>query len=188
PRGTTASPAPTATTTAATAAATAAAAAERLAAVAGAGDTDAQDPNDLVVTGVHANLAEVHRADVDAVDARPRFASVVAAVDAAVQVALRPLLVLDVLLLTEVLGAERPVGPAAATAAAATAPAAPTAGLAVGQSDFAGLALAFDRQPDGLPRLGGLDDVEQILVGLDVAVAGLLDDVVHAQAGLVRRP
>src|SRR5262249_47700086 len=48
--------------------------AERFAAVGGAVDRHAEGVDVLVVAGVHADLAEVHRPRVEAVDAHPGFA------------------------------------------------------------------------------------------------------------------
>ena len=67
---------------------------ERLAAVGRAVEADAEDVNVLVVAGIDADLAEVHRPRIDAVDARPRFAAVGRFVDAAVLETVRPLLIL----------------------------------------------------------------------------------------------
>ena len=75
---------------------------ERLAAVVGAVQRDAEDVEVLVVGRIDADLAEVHRPGVEAVDARPGLAAVGGLVDAAVLVAVRPLLVLHVLALAAV--------------------------------------------------------------------------------------
>src|SRR5438132_8902366 len=57
---------------------------KRLAAVAGAGHRDAQHVKVVRVAGIDADLAEVHRPGVDAVDSRPRIAAVGRLVNAAV--------------------------------------------------------------------------------------------------------
>ena len=84
---------------------------ERLAAVRGAVQLDAEDVDVLVVAGIDADLAEVHRPRVEAVDARPGLAAVGRLVDAAVLEAVGALLVLDVLALAAVVGVRR-AGPA----------------------------------------------------------------------------
>ena len=79
--------------------AAAAVGAERLAAVGRAVERDPQHVEVLVVGRIDADLAEVHRPGVEAVDPRPGLAAVGRLVDAAVLEAVGPLLVLDVLAL-----------------------------------------------------------------------------------------
>src|SRR5262245_30887824 len=69
---------------------------ERLAAVLRTIQGYAQDVDILVVAGVDANLAEVHRSRVQAIEARPRFAAVRGLVQSAVLEAVRLLAILDV--------------------------------------------------------------------------------------------
>src|SRR5579871_5680467 len=91
--------------------------AEGLAAVRGSGNGNAQDIEVVFVAGIDADLTEVHRTRVDAVDPGPRIAAVGRLVDAAVLEALGPLAILGVLYLASQGSTERPGGVAIHTAA-----------------------------------------------------------------------
>src|SRR5262249_5947545 len=83
---------------------------ERLAAVGAAGQVDAEDPERVVVGRIDADDGEVERPRVDAVEPGPRSAAVRGLVDAAGLEPVRPLLALDVRLLTAERGLR--IGPA----------------------------------------------------------------------------
>ena len=70
--------------------------AERFAAVGGFEEIDPADVDEFLVLGIDFDIAEVHGAGVEAVDALPGLAAVGGFVDAAVFVAVGALLILDV--------------------------------------------------------------------------------------------
>src|SRR5438093_11159415 len=82
---------------------------ERLAAIGGAEQADAEHVKVFVVAGIDADLAEVHGARIQAVDARPGLAAIRRTVDTAELVTVGPLLVLGILALAAKLDAERPI-------------------------------------------------------------------------------
>src|SRR6185437_3182689 len=73
-----------------------------LSAIAGSIEADAEDIDVILIAGIDANLAEVHRPGIDAVDARPRFAAVSRFVETAILEAVRSLLILHVLALAAI--------------------------------------------------------------------------------------
>ena len=87
----------------------AAIAAKRLAAVVGAVNSKSENVNILIIARIHADLAEVERARVQAVDPRPGLAAIGRFVDAAGLIRVRPLAVLGILDLTAERRSERPV-------------------------------------------------------------------------------
>ena len=135
---------------------------ECLAAVARKVQANAEDVEVFVVAGIDADLAEVHRPRVEAVDALPRFAAVGGLVHAAVLEAVGPLAVLDVLALAAVVGAVRPRRRRSSRCRRsrprrrirALRP------LAVGQFDSLRLAAALDLQADLVLGLGGVGNGE----------------------------
>src|SRR5207244_643918 len=82
-------------------------------AIVGAVQRHPQDVQELVVAGIDAHLAEVHRPRVERVDPRPRVAAVARFVDTASLKTIRALAVLDVLALAGQVGAPGPAGGAA---------------------------------------------------------------------------
>src|SRR5262249_16472252 len=73
---------------------------KRLAPVVGAIHRDAQDIHILFVARINANLAEIHRPRIEAVDARPGLAAISGFVNAAVLIAITALAILDIFRLT----------------------------------------------------------------------------------------
>src|SRR5205085_5740453 len=92
-----------------------------LAAIGGPGHRNAQDVEEVLVGGIDADLAKVHRTRVDAVDPGPRIAAVGGFVDPAVLEAIGALSILRVFNLAAECGSERLVGVAVDTAPAAAA-------------------------------------------------------------------
>src|SRR5262249_35564859 len=147
---------------------------ECLAAVAGVGHVDAEHGQVLVVARVNADLAEIHRPGIDAVNAIPGLAAVGRLVDAAVLMAVWPLSVLDVCRLPPVVGAIGPCrGPAAGPPESASTSAAPTESpfahrtFGVDQLDRLGLLAALEGNRDLVVRFGRGGDRQHLVVSLD---------------------
>src|SRR5262249_23787930 len=151
---------------------------EGLAAVAGAVLRHAEDVDVLVVAGIDAHLAEVHRPRVDAVDAGPGVAAVGGPEQAARLDAVGALLLLGVLFLAAQAGA---VGPPGRRAAAAPRRAADR------QGDVLVLRAAEHVDGDLVAFLVLLEQAEQLLEALDRLLVHALDQVALVQAGLLGR-
>src|SRR5262249_20662273 len=147
---------------------------------------DAEHPQDLVVTGIDADFAEVHGPWVDGVDPGPALAAVGGPVHAAVLVAVSALLVLNVGFLAAELRGVGPLGVGSAPTAAGTAALLGRA-LLDDQLGLQGFALV------GEPRLHLVADLEvaqrflHVAARLDLLVANANDDVALLNAGLLGR-
>ncbi len=148
---------------------------EGLAAVGRAIQRDAQHVEVLVVAGIDADLAEVHGARVDAVDARPRLAGVGGLVDAAVFVGVGALLVLDVLALAAVPEGIRPGGGA------------PLLSACNGKGDLLRLLAAQHQRLDLLAGVVLPETFDDLLDLRDLLLVDGLDEIADLEAGPGRR-
>src|SRR5262249_10888600 len=159
----------------------------RLAAVLGGVEAHAENVEQLVVGGVDADLAEVHRPRVDAVDPGPGFAGVGAFVDAAGLVALGAL---NGLAVFDLSAEARAVGPAGGRAAAAGTAAAATEHTGRGAELFEGdverflLLAAADGHLDLVADFLGAEGFEGAAEVFDLLAVDLDDEVVDLDAGL----
>src|SRR5262249_9697660 len=142
---------------------------------------NAQDVEVLLVAGIDADLAEVHRPRVEAVDTRPRFAAVGGLVDAAVFVAVGALLVLGVGPLTAVHEAVRPQSRRPARAAASAA----LGRRLHGVDDFLRFLIAQHLQRYLVVRLLVPDRVDVLLERFGFLLINALYHVVRFEASLV---
>ncbi len=146
---------------------------ERLAAVRGAIEGDAEDVEMVLVARIDADLAEIHGPGIDAVDARPGLAAVGGAVDAAVFVS-----------------RWGPACPARFRAGRRTRSC--RAGLSPGPRGepprtTVTVRVSLPRSKTHLDFVAGLvgaDLLDEVLVGFDVLLVDGLDDVAGLEAGL----
>src|SRR5262249_28747775 len=152
----------------------------------------AEDVDVLVVGRIDADLAEVHGAWIEAVDAGPGFAAVGGLVDAAVLVGVGSLLVLLVRGLSAIEGVIGAVflGAAGTERPAATAALAARERRTLDELDFHDLALRIvaERELHLVADRVVADFLQEIVVGFDRRLADGDDNVLLLEPGLIGGP